>query len=298
MKKFLLGAHMPTTGGFYKSALFGQEVGCSAIQIFTKSNRQWQAKNITAEDADLFKSALHESKIQYTVAHASYLINLASPEQATQTKSIQALEIELERCHQLGIKDLVLHPGSRKDAPISQALKQVAQNINLALTNSPKNTRILIETMAGQGSSVGSSFEQLAEILTHINTSSRVGICLDTCHIFAAGYDFTTIDNYHLMWKAFNETIGFNKLGLIHLNDSKKELGCKVDRHEGIGHGKIGKQAFELIMNDLKLIGVPKILETPKEDLEMDKKNLKYLVNLLNKDHLKWLVETNLEMYL
>lgn len=298
MKKFLLGAHMPTAGGFYKAAFFGKEVGCTAIQIFTKSNRQWQAKDILLQEANSFKKALTECKITYVATHASYLINLASPEQATQTKSIQALEIELERCHQLGITDLVLHPGSRKDLPKNQALKQVAQNLNLALENSPKNTKILIETMAGQGSTIGDSFEALAEILTHVQAQSRVGICLDTCHIFAAGYDFTTHDKYHQLWQSFNQIIGFNKLGLIHLNDSKKTLGCKVDRHEGIGNGQIGKHAFELIMNDINLLEIPKILETPKEDLEMDKKNIKYLINLLKKDHLEWISNTNLEVYL
>lgn len=298
MKKILLGAHMPTVGGFYKSAFFGKEAGCTAIQIFTKSNRQWQAKNITIEDINSFKHALKQSKIQYTAAHASYLINLASPEQATQTKSIQALEVELERCHLLGITDLVLHPGARKDLPIKQALKQVAQNINLALENSPKNTRILIETMAGQGSTVGTYFEQLAEILMHIKIQSRVNICLDTCHIFAAGYDFTTSEKYHLMWEKFNNIIGYSQLGLIHLNDSKKELGCYVDRHEKIGTGKIGKQAFDLIMNDIKLIDIPKILETPKEDIQMDKENLMYLIKLLEKSHLDWITETNLDIYL
>ena len=299
MKKILLGAHIPITGGFYNAAISGQEVGCSAIQIFTKSNRQWHAKPITTEDSNLFCQYLKKCRIEYVMAHASYLINLASPEKSTQNKSIAALEIELARCHQLGITDLVLHPGAKKDLPEEQALLQVAQNINVALENSPKNTRILLETMAGQGSTIGNTFEQLAKIMEHVKQQSRVAVCLDTCHIFAAGYDFSTPEKYHQMWLAFNHTIGLEKLGAIHLNDSKKELGSKVDRHEEIGAGKITKHSFELIMNDEKLISVPKILETPKEEgLVADKKNIRFLINLLTKENLKHAQNTNLEIYL
>lgn len=298
MKKLLLGAHMPTTGGFYKAAFFGKEVGCTAIQIFSKSNRQWQAKDIDTEEVKRFKKAIEDCQIKYTASHASYLINLASPQQATQAKSIKALEIELERCHHLGIVDLVLHPGSKKELSSEIALKQVAKNINLALENSPKTSRILIETMAGQGSTVGNSLEELAEIFNHIDDQSRVGVCLDTCHIFAAGYDFSDDEKYHKLWEAFRKIIGLKKLGLIHLNDSKKGLGSKVDRHEGIGKGQIGKKAFELIMNDVNLLEIPKILETPKENLEMDKENIGYLIHLIKKDHLGWIKQTNLEIYL
>jgi len=298
MKKVLLGAHMPTSGGFYRAAIFGKEVGCSAIQIFTKSNRQWHASIITNEDSETFSKAIKDNNIAYVVAHASYLINLAGPELATQKKSVQALEIELSRCAQLKITDLVLHPGAKKDLPEEMALKQVAQNINLALKSSPKTTRILLETMAGQGSTIGNNFEQLATILSHVHDQDRIGICVDTCHIFAAGYDFSTTEKYHQLWHDFNKIIGLNKLGLVHLNDSKKELNSRVDRHDAIGSGKIGQKAFELIMNDEKLINIPKILETPKEDLAMDQKNLKYLVALLKKDNLRFIKDTNLEIYL
>ena len=298
MKKILLGAHMPTTGGLYHAAQFGKTVGCTAIQIFTKSNRQWQTKIITNEEAKKFKDELKINSIDYVNVHASYLINLASPETDTQKKSIQALEIELARCHQLGITDLVLHPGARKELPELQALKQVATNLNLALANSPQTTRVLLETMAGQGSTIGNSFEQLATIMEQVHDQSRIGVCIDTCHIFAAGYDFSDAKNYYELWTKFNKIIGIKKLGLIHLNDSKKELGSHVDRHEGIGDGKIGKQAFELIMNDENLIFVPKILETPKEDLEMDRRNISFLINLLHKNNLKWVKDSNLELYL
>lgn len=298
MNKFLLGAHMPTTGGFYHAPFFGQEIGCSAIQIFTKSNRQWQAKPITTEDADKFKNAIKQANIDYVVAHACYLINLSSPDLNTQHKSIEALAIELARCAQLGIKDLVLHPGAKIDLDIDTALTQVAQNINLALERSPNHTRILIETMAGQGSSIGHTFEQLAKIIALVKHPSRIGVCIDTCHVFAAGYDFTTAEKYHDFWHSFNSTIGINQLGLIHLNDSKKELNSRVDRHAEIGDGKIGMHAFKLLMNDPKLISVPKILETPKENLADDQKNITKLVGLLDQENLKHLSHTNLVQYL
>jgi deoxyribonuclease-4 len=298
MKKILLGAHMPTTGGLYKSAICGQEAGCSAIQIFTKNNRQWHAKPITASDATLFKDSIKNCNINYVNAHASYLINLASPELNTQRISVKALQLELDRCHQLGISDLVLHPGAKKDLPDESAIEQVAKNINLVLASSPHDTKILLETMAGQGSSIGSSFTQLAQIIALIKEPERVGVCLDTCHIFAAGYDFTTPIKYTQMWQEFDKIIGLSKLGLIHLNDSKKALGSKVDRHAEIKDGFIGETAFRLIMNDQRLNAIPKILETPKEELDADRRNLKFLISLLDTKNIKYIEKTNLAIYL
>lgn len=297
MNKFLLGAHMPTTGGLYHAPFFGQEIGCSAIQIFTKSNRQWLAKPITAEDAAKFKTAVTQAKIDYVAAHACYLINLASPDLNTQHKSIEALAIELSRCEQLGIKDLVLHPGARKELTLEAALIQTAQNINLALEKSPNNTKILLETGAGQGSSIGHTFEQLAQIIAQVRYPARVGICIDTCHVFAAGYDFATKETYHNFWHNFNKLIGLERLGLIHLNDSKKEFNSRADRHAEIGDGKINMQSFKMIMNDQKLISIPKILETPKENLEDDKRNIEKLIQSLEKENLKFLKDTNLIKY-
>lgn len=299
MKKYLIGAHMPIAGGFYKAAIAGKEAGCSAIQIFTKSNRQWRAKEISTEDAKLFNEYLKECNIQYVVAHASYLINVCSPDKDTQKKSIDALIIELKRCNQLQIKDLVLHPGSRKTAPENATLEQAIENINLVLDNTPKDTRILLETMAGQGSAVGYKFEQLGKIISGIKQQDRIGVCFDTCHALAAGYNFLTNEDYETTWKEFDKAIGINKLKLFHFNDSKKDLGSRVDRHEHIGQGKVGEQAFKLILNDLRFSNIPKILETPKEgDLEDDKKNLTTLVRLIEKENLKHLKGTSLEVYL
>jgi deoxyribonuclease-4 len=294
MKKNLLGTHVSTAGGFYKSAIMGMEIGCTAIQIFTKSNRQWRAKDIQEEDVLMFRQHLASCKIQYVAAHASYLINICSPDINTQAKSISALKIEVERCFKLGIKDLVLHPGSKKHMSEELALEQASKNINTVL-ESTTGTRILLETMAGQGSSVGHKFEQLAKIISKVEQQDRIGVCFDTCHAFAAGYDFSTINKYNDMWDHFDNVVGLEKLGLIHLNDSKKELGSKVDRHEHIGKGEIGVIAFKAIMNDLRLIRVPKILETPKEgDLKEDQRNLFFLINLLKKENLKYLTDTNL----
>jgi deoxyribonuclease-4 len=298
MKKFLLGAHMPTTGGFYHAAHFGQEIGCSAIQIFTKSNRQWSAKPIDENDAEKFKRAIKDCQINYVVAHASYLINLASPSHETQEKSILALQIELERCNQLAIPELVLHPGSKIDLTNEQAILQVSKNINTVLNNSAGETKILLETMAGQGSTIGNSFEQIAQIIANVKKQSQIGVCLDTCHIFAAGYDFENSNKYLKMWQDFEKKIGLKKLNLIHLNDSKKELGARVDRHAEIGDGKIGIESFRLIMNDHKLIEIPKILETPKENLHDDQKNMQVLIDLLTPENKKYLTRTNLEKYL
>lgn len=298
MKQFLLGAHMPIAGGFPQAAVIGKQVGCSAIQIFTKSNRQWHAKPIASDEGKAFQRSLAENNIAYVNAHASYLINLCASEQTTASRSTAALETELIRCHELGIQDLVLHPGAKKEQSLDSAIKKFATNLNTALSLTPKNTRILIESMAGQGSVIGSTLEELAAILEMTTSPSRVGICIDTCHIFAAGYDFCSMEKYHEFWKSFNHFIGIDKLHLIHLNDSKKTLGARVDRHEHIGEGQIGKQALRLIMNDSKLIDVPKILETPKENLDADAKNLQLLVNLLDEENRKRLKNSNLEIYL
>lgn len=298
MKKMLLGAHMPVAGGLESAAKFGQAVGCSAIQIFTKSNRQWAAKAITDTEADQFKAAIKACNINYVMVHACYLINICSPETDILHKSTTALATELKRCSQLGIRDLVLHPGARKTAELSSTIKQAAAAINLALSQSPQDTRILLETMAGQGSSVGSNFEELAQILALVRDQDRVGICLDTCHIFASGLNFDTIKDYEQLWRDFDKTIGRSKLGAIHLNDSQKGLGSKVDRHENIGKGKIGISGFEYLMNDPLLINLPKIMETPKMDLADDQQNMAILLELLTVENQKSLFGTNLESYL
>jgi len=278
----LLGAHISTEGGFYKALERGDSIGCAAVQIFTKSNRQWNAKPITQEEATLFKSTLKKTGIIYVLAHASYLINLASDKKETRDKAIIALVLELERCHILGIKHLVLHPGSHVKQGEAVGIQHIVNGINSALKDSKNNTMILLETMAGQGSSLGTTFEQLALIRKGILQKERIGICLDTCHIFAAGYNFSSQEEYNNLWKKFDTLIGLKHLKAIHMNDSKKEINSCVDRHEDIGKGKIGISGFSYLMNDPALYDVPKILETPKENLEDDRRNMETLHNLIS----------------
>jgi deoxyribonuclease-4 len=273
----LLGAHMSIAGGFEQAITRGQSIDCTAIQIFTKSNRQWQAKPITTDQADLFKQSWKNSSISFVAAHASYLINLGASSSEMHRKSEEALRVELERCDLLGIKYLVLHPGSRLENSQEAAIKQIAQSIDAIYEESGAHCSILLENMAGQGSAVCSTFEQLATLKHESRTKRKIGFCLDTCHAFAAGYDMRTKQTYQSFWEDFNKHIGIEHLKMIHLNDSKKELGSKVDRHEDIGQGKIGLEFFKLLMNDKHLIDVPKILETPRDTLEDYAHNMRIL---------------------
>lgn len=283
-KKLLLGAHMSIEGGLHKAIERGIETGCTTLQIFTKSNRQWHAKAISLEEIEKFKQAVTASSINPIVAHASYLINLASPEEATRKKSIIALKKELEVCSQLNIPYLVLHPGSHVNQTTKEGITLISQGLDQALQESPGATIIALETMAGQGSSVGSTFEELAEIYQLSEHKKRLGVCLDTCHIFSAGYDFTEKKVYEAMWSEFDKTIGLERLKVIHVNDSKKELGSRVDRHETITKGKIGAEAFALLFNDARFFDVPKILETPKATLAEDIYNMEIIKGLLTKE--------------
>jgi len=280
----LLGAHLSIAGGFDKAIEKAQETGANCMQIFTKSNRQWKAKNITKEESDLFISKQKNSSVSIVVAHAAYLINLGSKSDETVEKSTISLAQELQRCEQLKIPYLVLHPGTARYEDEERSLQFVAQQIDVAITTSKTHTVILLlETMAGQGKTIGHTFRQLATIIQHAHHKSRIGVCFDTCHAFVAGYDFHTPELYKKMWHEFDTTIGLEKLKAFHINDSKKELGSKVDRHEEIGLGKIPLSAFELILKDLKFKNIPKIIETPEgsNKVEHDKKNLEVLRKLV-----------------
>lgn len=281
-QRLLLGAHISIEGGLEKAIERGASIECTTIQIFTKSNRQWFAKKITQEEIETFKKAQKKYSVTPVVAHGSYLINLGSPKKDVQEKSIKALTTELNRCDQLGIPYLVLHPGARLTSHINTCIKSIASNIDTALQESNGKTMVLLETMAGQGSTVGSTFEEVAQIRRLTKEKSRIGVCLDTCHIFAAGYDFTTEETYKKLWDSFDSVIGVKNLKVIHINDSKKELSSKVDRHVDIGAGKIGLEGFKLLFNDERFFNVPKILETPKESLEDDKRNMEELKKLLS----------------
>jgi len=272
-----LGAHMSVAGGLYKSCIRGREATCNVIQIFTKNQQQWKSPPITEEDIALFKISRIENKISTVFAHDSYLINLATSEKPLWEKSISAFLSEMKVAEHLGLAYLITHPGSPRAAGEKVGIKNMAKAIN-QLHKATKNFKlqILLETTAGQGSTIGYRFEQLSGIIELLHNSERIGICLDTCHVFAAGYDISNKHGYEKTFDAFDRIIGLKKLKAFHLNDSKKELNSRVDRHEHIGKGAIGLEAFRLIMNDVRFTKIPMVLETPKED-NMDIVNLRLL---------------------
>lgn len=276
----LLGSHMSIAGGLEKSLYRGASIGCTAIQIFSHSNRQWIIKDITIDQINQFEQAKKDTNIYDIIVHASYLINLGSKTLETRKKSLDALDKELIRCEQLNIPYLVLHPGSGTQ-DTRACCNQIIESINELFQQKKYKTTLLLENMAGQGSSVGTTFEQLGYMINNIDYKN-VGVCFDTCHAYAAGYDFSTQEKYETMWKEFNSYVGLDKVKAIHMNDSKKPCGSRVDRHEHIGKGLVGLSSFELIMNDPNFQHIPKILETPKsDDLHEDLINMNILKNLV-----------------
>lgn len=263
----LLGGHISIAGGIFKAPSRGKKIGCSAIQIFTKNQRQWKTPPLTEELVQKYKDELSKSQIEAVIAHDSYLINLSSPDKNNLHKSRESFILELQRCQALKINGLVFHPGAHKEMDEASGLSLIAESINMILDKLPGiDTKLLLETTAGQGTALGHSFEQLGQIIQKVERKDKLGVCIDTCHIFAAGYDIRTKENYLATFKKFDEIIGLDRLKVLHLNDSKKELGSRIDRHERIGQGKIGLEAFRLIMNDERLFKVPKILEIPGGD--------------------------------
>ena len=246
-----LGSHMSIAGGLDRAPLRGKQVGCDTIQVFTKSNRQWRAKRISDQEVEAFKANLAATGIGPVVAHDCYLVNLAAPRRAVWKKSVAAFRVELERAERLGIPYLVAHPGSHAGAGEAEGMRRVAEALNVLHAALPgAGVRILLETTAGQGSSLGHRFEQLAAILAGVDQADRVGICLDTCHVFAAGYDIRTPDGYRKTVEDLDACLGLERLQAIHLNDSKGGLGSRVDRHEHIGKGRLGLAPFRRLLND------------------------------------------------
>ncbi|MEN9791589.1 MAG: hypothetical protein RLZZ63_1247 [Gemmatimonadota bacterium] len=260
-----LGAHVSSAGGVDKAPARADEIGASAMQLFTKTPNQWKEPTIDTATAAAFASQLEASGVRFTTAHDSYLINLASPDETLRARSLDSFRRELQRCHALGLHALVSHPGNYMDDRTS-GLARNADAITEALEAEVGPTRLCMELTAGQGTVLGSTFEEMAALLARIPATlqSRLGVCLDTAHIFAAGYDL--VSDYDGVWQRFADLIGYHRLGVIHLNDSAIPLGGKKDRHALIGEGHIGDEPFRRIMNDPKLRGVPKILETPKGD--------------------------------
>lgn len=281
----LLGAHMSVAGGVYTAAERGEELGCTAIQIFTKNANRWEAKPLTNEDISKYKEEMAKTSITNVVAHNSYLINLCSPDKELIKKSRNACLIELERCEALGIPALVTHPGSHMGSGEETGVKGIAASLDWLHSNFDGTTaKIALETTAGQGNHLGYTFEQIADMINFTKDSDRLVVCLDTCHIFSAGYDIRTEETYNKTIDDFDRIIGLDKLSCIHLNDSKFDFGMKKDRHEEIGEGFIGLEAFGYIMNDDRLKDIPKVLETPKGDdgKSQDIIALKKLKKLLN----------------
>jgi deoxyribonuclease-4 len=278
----ILGAHESIAGGMFKAFDRAQSVGCESVQIFVKSNRSWAVKPLTDEDVERFRARAEESGIQPVVGHASYLLNLGTPDEELWLKSRDMLIIELKRCEELGVSSLVLHPGAHVGAGEEVGLRRVAQALGQVHAATPGfSAQILLETTAGQGTSLGYSFDHLAWLLSHTPEGERLGVCLDTCHVFAAGYELRTLEGYADTIETFDHVIGLDRLQAIHLNDSKGDLGSRKDRHEHIGKGHIGLDGFRHVMNDARLAGLPGLLETPKrEDLREDRENLETLRSL------------------
>lgn len=277
----ILGGHLSIAGGFHYALYAAKELSCTAVQIFTHSNRQWAFNLPSEQEALNFTTAQEKLCIKTVIAHATYLINPASPNKESRCRAIDMLKMELRACALLKIPYLVVHPGSRLEAPLEDSLRYCADSINYALEKN-ENIKILIENMAGQGSVVGSKLEELQQIHDAIEQKDRVGYCFDTCHGFAAGYDFTTKETYATFWNFFDTLLGIEKLHVIHVNDSLKSLGSHIDRHADIGNGKIPLEAFRLIMNDEKFSAIAKIIETPKGiGLEKEHKNLSVLRSLI-----------------
>ena len=261
----LLGAHLSVAGGCYKAVEAAARYGMDCVQIFTKNNNQWACRPLTTDDAARFRDALDEHAIQRPCGHASYLINLASPEPLLWQKSLDAFLIELERAEALGLLGLVIHPGSYIDSSEEQGLRQIVRALDQALARTDgMQVEIWLETTAGQGSSLGHRFEHLQFLLDEVASNERLGVCIDSCHLFAAGYPLGSAAEYEDTMEQFERTVGLDRVRAFHLNDSKRPLGSRVDRHEHIGEGQLGIQPFRRILNDPRFADLPMYLETPK----------------------------------
>ena len=279
----LLGAHMSISGGMDKAILRGQQVACEAVQIFTRSPRQWRARVLEADDIARFRRAQEESGIDSVIAHDCYLINLASPEDKLWQKSLTVFLEELGHCRDLVIPYLVLHPGSHVGAGEDAGLERVATALDLAREKlDGGDVKVLLENTVGQGTNLGSSFQQLSILLNEVTDNSWLGVCFDTCHAFAAGHELRTRKGYEETWREFGDLIGLERLKVIHLNDAKGDLGSRLDRHEHIGQGTMGLEPFRMLLNDGRFRDLPMVLETPKgPDLADDKENLRVLRSLV-----------------
>ena len=297
MGKKYVGAHVSASGGVENAPLNAMKIGAKAFALFTKNQRQWKAKPLSLESIEAFKKNLELSGIEpkHILPHDSYLINLGHPEDEKREKSLDAFIDELERCEQLGLDRLNFHPGShlvkipKRDKEYEQKLKEaervclerIAESMNIAIDKTKDSkVKLVIENTAGQGSNLGYKFEHLAFLIDRVEDKSRVGVCIDTCHTFSAGYDLRTREAYDKTMKEFDEIVGFEYLMGMHINDSKAKFASKVDRHHSLGQGEIGWDAFRFIMNDDRMDDIPLILETIDDSIwEQEIKELYRLVD-------------------
>ena len=277
---------MSIAGGYWKAIVAAKKADCDCVQIFTKNNNQWRTKPITAEDVEKFIAALAEQDISHPLSHASYLINLASPKDDLRQKSIDAMVVELQRAHALGIPFVVFHPGSFTTSSEQEGLDAIVQSLNTIHERTDELDSIaLLENTAGQGSNLGWKFEHLRDIRNGVNFSERVGVCIDTCHTFAAGYPLAPEKEYEATINEIDITVGLKNIKAIHLNDSKKPLGSRRDRHEHIGEGEMGLEPFGLLLKDNRFQQVPMYLETEKGERDgedLDWLNIKTLRSLID----------------
>jgi deoxyribonuclease-4 len=284
----LFGAHMSIAGGCHNALIAAKQRGFDTVQLFTKNNNQWNAKELSEGDLQRFRAELKGSKLKALTAHDSYLINLASPDETLYQRSLEAFVVEVQRAEALGLAYLVMHPGTPTDGDEAAGLERIIHAFDAihARCDGAK-VKVLLETTAGQGKSLGHRFEHLAAILNGVKHPKRLDVCLDTCHVFAAGYPLAPQAEYEKTLSAFDDLIGLSRIKVFHMNDSKKPLGSRVDRHEHIGRGHLGIEPFRLLVNDPRFAKTAMIMETPKEGIEdgedMDTINLRTLRNLVGK---------------
>jgi len=281
-----LGVHISVAGGLYKGFERAEKYGCTAIQIFVKNQHRWKARELESEDIDKFLKEKERTGI-FVFAHAAYLPNLASPEDDLWKKSLDEISFELERCDSLSIPYLIFHPGNYTSSSRDEGIDRIIEAIDKIYSNHDYNTQLVLENTAGQGTSIGSTFEEIGKILRGSNFTKKLGLCYDTCHGFAAGYDIRSETTYKKMWDEFDSEIGMKFLRTIHLNDSMAEFGKHKDRHQNIGKGEIGIEGFRNILTDEKLKSIPIILETPKtrktkkgKEIDMHKVDFNKIVEL------------------
>jgi deoxyribonuclease-4 len=281
----IIGAHFSIAKGLHDAVYQANAYGCNTLQMFTKNATTWKERMLTPGEQERFELAKTETGIHAIYSHTSYLINLASPDPKKHAMSYSALKQELIRSSALRIPYCVLHPGAHMGSGIDAGLLKISESLNRIFSETADTTsRLLLETTAGQGSGLGHKFEQLAEIIARIDQKKRVGVCLDTCHIFAAGYDLRTPETYQQTMNHFDAVLGLKQLFAVHVNDSKKDLGSRVDRHTHIGKGALGVNAFKHLLNDERLLHIPKLLETAKAEdgIDWDQRNLNLLRSMVS----------------